>query len=147
MGSDERGKRSVSAERVKNGAGDNGFRWDTSVEAVEFPIRYIILVLLTRVAYYYQCVCTHFSHINKDTLMKITLFLTTGLLLLSFSAISAETTAPTATPQKSTTARSVPSNSKQNSSTKQRTSTTNATAKTVATKKPNLADFCRKNMC
>jgi hypothetical protein len=39
MGSDERGKRSVSAERVKNGAGDNGFRWDTSVEAVEFPIR------------------------------------------------------------------------------------------------------------
>jgi len=40
MGSGERGKRSVSAERVKNGAGDNGFRWDTSVEAVEFPIRY-----------------------------------------------------------------------------------------------------------
>ncbi|TSA37491.1 MAG: hypothetical protein D4R63_12405, partial [Methylococcaceae bacterium] len=39
MGSGERGKRSVSAERVKNGAGDNGFRWDTSVEAFEFPIR------------------------------------------------------------------------------------------------------------
>jgi hypothetical protein len=33
----------VSAERVKNGAGDNGFRWDTSVEAVEFPIRRLLL--------------------------------------------------------------------------------------------------------
>lgn len=43
MGSDERGKRSVSAERVKNGAGDNGFRWDTSVEAVEFPIRLSVI--------------------------------------------------------------------------------------------------------